>query len=105
MKDITRILILTGTLALAACASQAPVTSTGTAAPQQGSRTASNGSKATPNGYYRKVIDGQEVFCQKDPDLGSRVQRSEKCLTREQLDDEQRNSHNVMQDIQRSGVR
>ncbi len=105
MKHITRILILAGSLAIAACASQAPATSAGTGASGQAPPSASSHSKGAPSGYYRKVIDGQEVFCQNGPDLGSRVQRSEKCLTREQLDDEQRNSHNVMQDIQRSGVR
>jgi invasion protein IalB len=105
MNYMMRILILTGALALAACASQGPATSAGASADRQGSSTTSSGSKGAPSGYYRKVIDGQEVFCQRDPDLGSRVQRSEKCLTRDQLDEEQRNSHNVMQDIQRSGVR
>jgi hypothetical protein len=104
MKRTWRVVVIVGPLAFAACASQAPATSTGGGASQQPSPTAAARSKA-PSGYYRKVVDGQEVFCRNDVDLGSHVQRSEKCLTQEQLEEQQRNSHNVMQDIQRSGVR
>lgn len=75
MNHIARIIIAVGALTIAACATQS----------QQGSPAASNNSAGVPKGYYHKVVEGQDLYCHNDTDTGSRVQRSEVCLTRDQL--------------------
>lgn len=78
MNRIARSLIVIGALAIAACAAQGPAAS-------QHAGTASN----LPRGYYHKVVDGQDVYCHNDTDTGSRLSRTEVCLTREQLDEQE----------------
>jgi hypothetical protein len=86
MRAATRFLILTGVSMLAACASQAPATSGGS---QSATSTSSH---AIPSGYQREVVNGSEMYCRDDTDLGSRVQRTKVCLTWEQLQAEQRSN-------------
>jgi len=105
MKRVTRTILLAGALLLVACTTQGPAAPAAAGATPPSAPAAAESAKNVPRGYERKLVDGQEVFCQSDPDLGSRVKRTEKCLTREQLEEAQSNSQRVMQDLQRSGVR
>jgi hypothetical protein len=87
------LLLVVGAAALVACASKAPVASTGAA-----SATAANGaSNATapdsgappvPKGYRRVMKKDGEYFCRMQAVSGSRLQKTEVCLTQDQLDDE-----------------
>ena len=106
MRPITRMVIFMGALALAACASQGPATSTGAGASQQGSpatASAATNTGSTPAGYRRKVVDGQELFCRNDTDTGSRVSRTEVCLTKQQLQDQQQANQQQLQNLQGEG--
>ena len=105
MKQISRLNVILGALALAACASQPSATPVGAGGSRHTSPTVSNDSKDTPKGCTQRLIGGQELFCRNDVDTGSRVSHTEVCLTREQLEVQQRNSRNVTQQIQGTGLR
>ena len=96
MNLIARIIIAMGALAIAACATQSP-------ASQQGSSAASSESSGVPKGYSHRVVDGQELYCRNDVDTGSRVSRSEVCLTREQIDEQEQANRDATHQT-RSGV-
>lgn len=94
MGRLTGLLILTAATMLAACASQAPATSTGAGGEQRAVPTASAATSAhpVPSGYQREVVDGEERFCRNDNDTGSRVQRTKVCLTWDELQAEEKSS-------------
>ena len=71
-------LIVAGALALAACASHAPVAST--TDPATG--------KALPKGYRLVVKRGTEYYCRMQPVTGSHTLKTEVCLTEDQLEAE-----------------
>lgn len=93
MRRVTGFLILTGVSTLAACASQVPATSPGGGAGKSATASASTATSThkTPYGYQREVINGEERFCRDDPDTGSRLERTQVCLTWEELQAEERN--------------
>jgi hypothetical protein len=71
MRPVIHIGVLACAAALAACAT------TPDAAP---------GGTPAPNGYYSKVVDGEQMFCRNDLKLGSHVEHEgEKCYTPDQL--------------------
>ena len=70
-----RAVILTGVLACAAALAACATTPGSTA-----------GGAPAPNGYYSKVVDGEQLFCRNDLKLGSHVEHEgEKCYTADQL--------------------
>ncbi len=70
MRAVIKFGILASAAALVACAT-APGSAPGTPA---------------PNGYYSKVVDGEQLFCRNDLKLGSHVEHEgEKCYTADQL--------------------
>jgi len=96
MRRVARFLILTGVSTLAACASQAPVTSSGAGGAQTAKAipTAATSTTVHPgaDGYRREVVNGYEMFCRNDTDTGSRVQRTKVCLTWDELQAQERNN-------------
>lgn len=92
MKRITSLVVLTGAAALVACASQAPAPSGASTGQRtalvagQGSAAAQNTTFKAPDGYTRKVVKGQEVYCREDAINGSRVKSHQVCLTQQQLE-------------------
>jgi hypothetical protein len=73
MRQINRFIILASAAALASCATS------------PGPATASGGAPA-PAGYYKKTVEGQEMFCRNDLVTGSRTEREgEKCYTADEL--------------------
>jgi hypothetical protein len=71
MRPTIHIGVLACTAALAACAT------TPDSAP---------GGTTAPNGYYSKVVGGEQLFCRNDLKLGSHVEHEgEKCYTADQL--------------------
>lgn len=108
MKWITTLVVL-GAAMMTACASQPQATSPATASgnksvPATASAAVQKDKSATPRGYRRAVVNGQELFCRKDAVTGSRAERPEICLTREQLDAEQESSQQFIQRVQQSGT-
>jgi ABC-type phosphate transport system substrate-binding protein len=122
MKRLTSFVILTAASALVGCASQAPATPSGTGvspakvaatSPATGagqtsvaataSATADNGKFTVPVGWRRVEVNGQERFCRKYIETGSRVAQSETCLTKNQLENLQSGSQQFIQQIQRQG--
>jgi hypothetical protein len=91
VNQATRFVVLAGALALAACASQRPTTtSTPNAAPANVGATAfaaprQDGGFKPPADYRRVMVDGQEKFCRKFFPTGSRVESQTECLTENQL--------------------
>jgi hypothetical protein len=70
-----RAVILTGVLACAAALAACATTPGSTP-----------GGAPAPNGYYSKVVDGEQLFCRNDLKLGSHVEHEgEKCYTADQL--------------------
>jgi len=92
-------LVLAGAIALAACASNPPASSTG--APSANGAAASPAASAAENsvssnapktdldkvpyGYRLVVRNGTEYYCRYEPVAGSRTLRDEICLTKEQM--------------------
>ena len=107
MKQLTRFVILSGAAALAACASQPPVTTTWDGTSPQ--RIAADAAAAwqTPSvahdGTRRIVVNGQEKLCRSFLVTGSRAEKTEICLTQAQWDSQQDSSQAFIQGIQRSG--
>lgn len=60
--------------------------------------------EVTVNGYRRVVVNGQERFCQSQQALGSHVEKSTVCYTRQELEAQSEKSRNFVQQIQRSGA-
>jgi hypothetical protein len=92
MRQISRgLLLVVGAAALVACASHGPVNSTGTAAASGGAPAATapdTGAPAVPKGYRRVMKNGGEYFCRMQAVSGSHVQKTEVCLTQDELDAE-----------------
>ena len=92
MRQISRgLLLVVGAAALVACASKSPVNSTGTTAASASAAdaTASDAGKpAVPKGYRRVLKNGGEYFCRMQAVSGSHVQKTEVCLTQDELDAE-----------------
>jgi hypothetical protein len=87
-----RLLLVAGTLALAACASNGPAKSVGTAsagggaAAKTGAAAPDASSSAVPTGYRRVVRKGDEYFCRTESVTGSRAHKKELCFTRDELE-------------------
>jgi hypothetical protein len=92
MSQISRgLLLVAGAVALVACASKAPVNSTATAAASGGAPAATapdTGATPVPKGYRRVMKNGGEYFCRMQAVSGSHVQKTEICLTQDELDAE-----------------
>ena len=93
MRQIRRgFLLLVGAAVLVACAAKAPVNSTGTASASKGAPAATappdTGATALPKGYRRVMKSGGEYFCRMQAVSGSHVQKTEVCLTQDELDAE-----------------
>ncbi|HUN27786.1 MAG TPA: hypothetical protein VMU67_15905 [Steroidobacteraceae bacterium] len=113
MKPFTGFLILAGTQALLGCASQAPAASNApsaaqpvapavvAAAPQTG--TTPTTKFTVPSGYRHRVVNGEDVYCHKDPVTGSRTEMVETCLTLAQLQARAESSKDFIESVQRSG--
>ena len=89
----TGLLLVVGATALVACASKAPVNSTGTAsasgsAPGATAPAPDTGAAPVPKGYRRVMKSGGEYFCRMQAVSGSHVQKTEVCLTQDELDAE-----------------
>lgn len=109
MKQLTSFVILMGAATLAACASQAPATSTGTGAgpesiPATASAVPGKDQIVTREGYRRVVINGQERFCQIEPVLGSHVEKVDVCLTAAQLQARAETSREFIEQLERWGA-
>jgi hypothetical protein len=119
MRRVAGFVVMVGTAALAACATQAPAPApVAAAAPvavlppgtptlalvAANSPTAAAAAKPVPYGYTRVILDSGEVrFCRNDVDTGSRVTRKKVCLTQEQLDASQKNSQDFIDQVQQHG--
>ena len=92
MRPIGRgFLLVAGAAALVACAAQGPVKSTGTAAASgstPGATAPDTGATPVPKGYRRVMKNGGEYFCRMQAVSGSHVQKTEVCLTQDELDAE-----------------
>jgi hypothetical protein len=53
-----------------------------------------------PDGYRRVVMDGKEYFCRTQAVPGFRVQKTEVCLTRVELEAERENVQTLMRQQQ-----
>ena len=89
----TALLLVAGATALVACASKAPVNPTGTAsasgsAPSATAPAPDTGANPVPKGYRRVMKNGGEYFCRMQAVSGSHVQKTEVCLTQDELDAE-----------------
>ena len=56
-----------------------------------------------PWGWEVKVVNGQDIYCHKEPVPNSRVQKQETCLTQEQLEARSDSSRDYMEQVQRTG--
>jgi hypothetical protein len=84
---------------LVACASKAPVSSTGQAS-------ADAGVKDETSAEYQRLIDnaGKEpLICKRQAITGSRVDR-QVCLTRSEMEEQREHADEVMRDMQRSAA-
>jgi hypothetical protein len=111
MRGVKRgYLAFTGAIALAACASNSPVNSTGAHPATGGSAPpaispADNGAGANtaqtkpPRGYQLVVRDGTEYYCHYEPVAGSRTIRDEICLTKEQMAQGQKGVDDLMHQV------
>ena len=92
MRQIRRgFLLVVGATVLVACAAKAPVNSSGTASASKGAPVATapdTGATALPKGYRRVMKSGGEYFCRMQAVSGSHVQKTEVCLTQDELDAE-----------------
>lgn len=92
MRHIGRgLLLVVGAAALVACASHGPVSSTGTSAAggsAPGATAPDTGATPVPKGYRRVMKNGGEYFCRMQAVSGSHVQKTEVCLTQDELDAE-----------------
>lgn len=92
MRHIGRgFLLVVGAAVLVACASKAPLNSTGTAAASGSAPAATapdTGAPPVPKGYRRVMKSGGEYFCRMQAVSGSHVQKTEVCLTQDELDAE-----------------
>ena len=92
MRQIRRgFLPVVGATVLVACASKGPVNSTGTVAASGGAAAATapdTGAPPVPKGYRRVMKNGGEYFCRMQAVSGSHVQKTEVCLTQDELDAE-----------------
>jgi hypothetical protein len=85
-------------------AATSPATGAGqTSVAATASATADNGKFTVPVGWRRVEVNGQERFCRKYIETGSRVAQSETCLTKNQLENLQSGSQQFIQQIQRQG--
>ena len=131
MRQVTGFAALMGVSAFMVCAaqtpatsstpapaSQAPATTTAAATPAQtktpAAATSTSASTAAsdsapkkpfkkPWGYEQKTVNGQDVYCKKDPVPGSRTERHEVCLTQQELEARSDSSRDYMQQVQRTG--
>lgn len=108
MKWVTNLIILAGASALAACASQAPAPSSAAAAsPVTAAATTSavaqTGKFKIPYGYKRVTMNGEDRYCRYDAVTGSRTEKVEVCLTLAELENQQNNTQQFMDQIQRTG--
>ena len=88
MRNAGRIPVAAVLGALVACASQVTTQAPESAAPRAAATAAA--AKDAPvrrDGYRRVTKDGIEYFCRAPVVTGSRMQRAETCLTKEQLDE------------------
>jgi len=104
MRQVSRFFILASAAALVACATQAPAP-----APESHQLAVVTTDTAHPglktNGYQKKVVDGQQMYCRNDLVTGSRVEREgEKCYTADQLQEIQDNSQKFMDAVQGHGT-
>jgi hypothetical protein len=92
----TGLLLVVGAAILVACASKAPVNSTGATSAGSASATKGaadatapdTGATPVPKGYRRVMKHGGEYFCRMQAVSGSHVQKTEVCLTQDELDAE-----------------
>ena len=122
MKRLISLVVLTAAAACAACASQAPATSTmAGSSHERAAPAASNASptapsaaptasaapqkapNALPEGYKRVVMNGEEKFCITEYAPNSRVDKHTTCLTKAQLDAKQNDAQSLINTIQRAG--
>lgn len=85
----TGLLLVVGATALVACASKAPVNQAASASGNAPAATApGTGAPPVPKGYRRVMKSGGEYFCRMQAVSGSHVQKTEVCLTQDELDAE-----------------
>jgi len=76
MRQVSRgFLLVAATMALAACASHAPVTSAATAAVPAAD------TSGVPKGYFRKTKGHKDYFCRLQAVTGSHTLKTEICVT------------------------
>jgi hypothetical protein len=109
-------LILLNCAALAACATQAPASSTGADLGHDTAAAAPRSAAMPPQaavplkrevlapGYREVVVNGQLLYCRSDLASGSRAEKNVVCLTKAQLLAEQARAQQFIQDVQRSGA-
>jgi hypothetical protein len=96
--------ILIATALLAACASQPPATAQQTAAPTAKPAAAASAASAAGNKdtgpFHRVVRDGQTLYCDDGPQLGSRMARP-RCLTEAQFQQWQEQNAYYKEEVER----
>ncbi|HTY94928.1 MAG TPA: hypothetical protein VMC02_13620 [Steroidobacteraceae bacterium] len=97
-----------GASVLGACAATAPAASNGAAAANTGvpeSHSVAAGTGAKFWGDYQQVFrNGQEPYCKREAETGSRTTVTETCLTKALLIEEQEHTRNFATGLQNSAV-
>lgn len=102
MDAIRTSFILGATLLLVACATPAPAPApvAQVAVPATLDATTTAAGLKIPEGYVKGTVNGEVRYCRNDMNTGSRVQRTQVCLTELQLKEMQENSENFLNDVQ-----
>jgi hypothetical protein len=105
MDAIRKSFLLGATALLVACATSAPAPApdpppTVPAVPATVDATTTPGGMKIPEGYVKANVNGEVRYCRNDMNTGSRVQRTQVCLTELQLKEVQENSQNFLNDVQ-----
>ena len=100
MDAISKSFILGAAALLVACATPAPAPVAQPALPATVDAGTTPGGLKIPEGYVKGLVNGEVRYCRNDMNTGSRVMRTQVCLTELQLKEMQENSENFLNDVQ-----
>ena len=100
MKNIKHCISFAGAALLVACATPAPAP-----APTQTQTQPSDGKFTVPIGYQKVIVNGQEQYCHREVDTGSRISSGRVCYTAAQLQAQAADTqNNIATQIQNSNT-
>ena len=98
MRTIKHCISFAGVALLVACATQAP-------APTQSTTETSSEKFTVPIGYQKAIVNGQEEYCHREVDTGSRISSARVCYTAAQLQAQAADTqNNIATQIQNSNT-